>query len=114
MQPKPRLPMLFSGLLLALVPAYSTTITTYSSFSSWTAATSPGYQTVTFEGLAPSGGVSNYYSPTGVTQDGVEFIGYSSSGSSDIQVVDTSGFPWYNWGSGDAIIQSTQQPTSSS
>src|SRR5581483_570993 len=83
-------------------------------FSNWAAATSPGFQTVTFEGLAPSGGVTNYTSPTGVTADGVEFIGYSTAGQSDLQVIDTSAFPWYNWGSGDAIIQSTAQSTSSS
>src|SRR5581483_3779182 len=109
-----RLPILLSAVLLALAPAYSTTITTYSSFSNWAAATSPGFQTVTFEGLAPSGGVTNYTSPTGVTADGVEFIGYSTAGQSDLQVIDTSAFPWYNWGSGDAIIQSTAQSTSSS
>lgn len=114
MQSNLRLSILFSSIVLAVAPAYSTTITTYSSFSNWAAATSPDYQTVTFEGLAPSGGVSNYYGPGGVTQDGVEFIGYNDVGQSDIQVVDTSAFPWYNWGSGDALLQGTQQVTSSS
>src|SRR3984885_13108886 len=102
------------GASLTLMPAYSTTITTYNSLSTWQAATSAGYQTVGFEGLAPAGGVSSYTGPGGVTASGVEFIGYSSSGSSDIQVVDTSGFSWYNWGTGDALLQSLDRPNSGS
>jgi hypothetical protein len=102
------------GLALALVPAYSTTITTYSTSTSWQSATSAGFQTVTFEGLAAAGSDTPYTSPTGVTADGVDFIGYSSSGSSDIQVVDTSAFPWYNWGTNDALLQSLNRPNSGS
>jgi hypothetical protein len=102
------------GTTLALMPAYSTSITTYNSLSNWQAATSAGYQTVTFDGLAPTGGVSSYTGPGGVTASGVEFIGYSSSGSSDIQVVDTSGFSWFNWGTGDALLQSLDRPNSGS
>jgi len=93
------------GLALTSAPAYCTTITTYSSLSSWTAATSPGYQTVTFDGTATPGSITNYYSATGLTEDGVEFIGYSYTGASDLQSVDTSAFTWYNWGTGDALIQ---------
>jgi hypothetical protein len=106
-------PIFALGLAFTLVPLPATTITTYSSLSTWAAATSPGYQTVTFTGMATPGSNTNYYSPTGVTADGVEFIGYSSTGSSDMQVIDTSAFSWYNWGSGDALIQSTQQTNSS-
>ena len=102
------------GLTLALVPAYATTITTYSDPTSWGNATTPGYQTVTFTGLAPSGGVTDYYSATGVTASGVEFIGYSSAGVSDVQVIDTSAVSWYNDGSGDALIQAMSPSTSSS
>ena len=103
------------GLALAHTPAYSSTITTYSSLATWQAATSAGYQTVTFTGLAPSGGVTDYYSASGVTVDGVEFIGYNSPGASDIQVIDTSGeFTWYNWGTGQALIQPLNRPNSSS
>jgi hypothetical protein len=102
------------GIALALVPGSCTTITTYNNATSWQAATSAGYQTVTFTGLAPAGGDTAYTSPTGVTSDGAEFIGYSSSGSSDIQVVDTSGFSYYNWGTGDALIQSLNRPNASS
>lgn len=106
---------LFAGLALALVPAYSTTITTYSDPVSWSAATTPGYQTVTFTGLAPSGGSTNYSSATGVTNLGVEFIGYNSAGTSVIQVVDSSAFSWYNDGTGDALLESASpEPSSSS
>jgi len=98
---------------LALAPAYCTTITTYTNQASWQAATTAGYQTVTFTGLAPSGGVTDYYSATGVTNSGVEFIGYSSADVSNVQVIDTSGFSWYNDQSGDALIESAS-PSSSS
>lgn len=106
----------FIGLALALVPAHATTITTYSSLASWQAATEAGYQTVTFSGLTPSNTETPYYSSTGVTASGVDFIGYNSSGTSDIEVVDTSGsnFTWYDWGTGDAIIQNLDRPNSSS
>jgi PEP-CTERM motif len=93
------------GIALMLVPAYSTTITTYSSLGSWQAATSAGYQTVTFTGLAPADSSTNYYSASGVTQDGVEFIGYSSTGASNIQVIDSSVSTYYNDGTGDALIE---------
>jgi PEP-CTERM motif len=99
---------------LALVPAYCTTITTYSNPATWQAATSAGYQTVTFEGLTPPGTSTPYYSSTGVTASGVDFIGYNSAGVSDVQVVDTSAVSWYDWGTGDALIQSLNRPSSSS
>jgi hypothetical protein len=106
---------LLAGITLAFVPAYSTTITTYSSSTAWQAATSAGYQTLTFAGYTTSNTATDYYSATGVTDAGVEFIGYSSTGSSDIQVIDTSGeFTWYNWGTGQALIQSLSRPNSSS
>jgi hypothetical protein len=115
MQLKFRLSTLFAGFALSLVPAYSTTITTYSDPVSWAAATTPGYQTVTFTGLAPSGGSTNYSSATGVTNSGVEFIGYNSAGTSVIQVVDSSAFSWYNDGTGDALLESASpEPSSSS
>jgi hypothetical protein len=100
---------------LALVPAYSTTITTYSNPATWQAATSAGYQTVTFEGLTPPNTETPYNNATGVTASGVDFIGYNSAGVSDAEVVDTSGvFTWFNWGTGDALIQSLDRPNSSS
>ena len=100
---------------LALAPAYSTTITTYSNQATWEAATSAGYQTVTFTGLAPAGGDTSYNTPSGVTASGVEFIGYSSAGVSGIEVVDTSSVSWYNDGTGDALVESASpEPSSSS
>ncbi|MGA2878212.1 MAG: PEP-CTERM sorting domain-containing protein [Bryobacteraceae bacterium] len=100
------------GIALTLMPAYSTTITTYNNSATWQAATSAGYQTVTFEGLTPPGTQTNYYSATGVTASGVDFIGYSTTGASDIQVVDTSAFSWYDWGTGDALLQNLARPNS--
>src|ERR1700735_5477918 len=94
---------LFVGIALALVPAYSTTITTYSDPASWQAATSAGYQTVTFEGLTPPGTQTFYNGPTGLTVSGVDFIGYNSAGTSDIQVIDTSAISFYNDGTGGAV-----------
>ena len=106
---------LSAGIVITLAPAYSTTITTYNNASTWQAATSAGYQTVTFSGLTPANTVTNYYSATGVAASGVDFIGYNSSGVSDVQVVDTSGaFTWYNWGTGDALLQPLSRPNSSS
>jgi len=102
------------GIALALVPGYSTTITTYTNSATWQAATSAGYQTVTFEGLTPAGTATTYSGASGVTVDGVDFIGYTSAGLSDIQVVDTSSFSYYNWGTGDALLQSLSRPSAGS
>jgi hypothetical protein len=103
-----------TGIALALVPAYSTTITTYSNPASWQAATTPGYQTVTFEGLTPPGTGTAYTGPTGVTASGTEFIGVTSTGASSITVVDTSAVTWYNFGTGDALQLTTDRQNSSS
>jgi hypothetical protein len=98
---------LFAGIAFALMPAYCTTIVTYNNPTTWQAATSAGYQTVTFEGLTAPGTGTFYTSPTGVTASGVEFIGYNSAGVSDIEVFDTSSVSWYNDGTGDALLQPT-------
>jgi len=98
-----------------LAPGYSTTLTTYSSLTNWQTATAAGYQTLTFAGYTQPNTATDYWSPTGVTDSGVEFIGYNSPGASDIQVIDTSGeFTWYNWGTGQALIQPLNRPNSSS
>ena len=102
------------GLAFTLAPGYCTTITTYNNSASWLAATSAGYQTVTFEGLTPAGTATTYSGPAGVVASGVDFIGYSSAGLSDAQVVDTSAFSWYNWGTGDALLQSLGRPNAGS
>jgi hypothetical protein len=109
-----RLSVLAFGLALALAPAYSTTITTYSTTASWNAATEAGYQTVNFTGLAPAGGVTDYYTASGVTNSGVEFIGYSSAGVSNVQVIDSSISTYYNDGSGDALLEAASPSTTSS
>jgi len=111
---KLRSSVLCFGFALALAPAYCTTITTYSDPASWQAATSAGYQTVTFEGLTPPGTSTPYNSPSGVTASGVDFIGYNSAGTSDVQVVDTSAISWYNDGTGDALLQSASPSMSNS
>jgi hypothetical protein len=100
------------SLSFALVSARATTITTYSSYTNWSQATASGFQTINFAGDAPSGSVQSY--PGGLSQDGVEFYGYNSSGTSDLQVIDTSAFSYYDWGTGDAPIQSLNRPNSSS
>lgn len=101
------------GMSLALAPAYSTTIT-YTSLSSWQAATNAGYQNITFAGDTPSN--STTYYDSGLTASGVEFFGYNSAGTSDLEVIDTSGsnYTWYNWGTGDALLQDMNRPNSSS
>jgi len=100
-------------LTLAVIPARSTTITTYTDPNAWQAASNL-QQTVTFEGLAPTDGSTTYQGATGVTAGGAEFIGYTSSGASWIQVIDTNFSQWYNFGSNDALAQSMDRPNSSS
>lgn len=97
-----------------VTPAYSTTLTTYTSLAGWQGATS-GVQTDTFEGLAPAGGASTFSGPNGVTYDpNVDFTGFTSSGSPYIQVIDTIASFWYNFGTGDALLQSMDRPNSGS
>ncbi len=103
-----------AGLALALAPAHATTITTYNNAATWETATTAGYQTVTFEGLTAPGTVTDYYTAAGVSNSGVEFIGYSSGGVSDIQVIDTSISSYYNDDTGDALLQTMNRPNSSS
>jgi hypothetical protein len=109
-----RFTILVLGSALVLACAHATTITTYNDPTAWQNATAPGYQTVTFEGLTTPGGATTYNSATGLTATGVEFIGYTSSGVSAGTVIDTSAFPWFNDGSGDAFIQTTDRPNSGS
>jgi hypothetical protein len=111
MLPKIRLLNLLAIFMLALVPAYSTTITTYGSLTNWQAATS-SYQTIDFEGLTPAGTITPYAAGVSPTGTGVQFIGMS--GSTSIQVVDTSAFSWYNDGTGDALMEDMSRPNGSS
>ena len=80
-----------------ITPAYSATITTYSSSTSWLAATT-GDQEDSLSSLAPAGSYTMY--PGGFSQAGVEYIGLSGS----IFVADTTSgaFSWANFGTGEA------------
>lgn len=98
---------------LAVIPSRSTTITTYTDPNAWQSAANV-QQTITFAGLAPADGSTTYQGSTGLTTGGVEFIGYTSSGSSWIQVIDTNFSQWYNFGSNDALLQDMDRPNSSS
>ena len=106
-----------ASLALLISPAYSATITTYSDPNAWAAAAN-GLQEVSFEGLAPSGSENTYNTSTGVTQDGVEFVGYTSTaGSYYIYVIDTTAPQWsqyYGFGTGDALALNMNRPTSGS
>lgn len=85
-------------LAVMITPAYSTTITSYSTSASWLAATT-GVTTDDFSGLAPAGSYTIYNS--GIFQNGVEFIGLSgTTGVGDT----SSGFfgSFANFGTGDA------------
>ena len=102
-----------AAFLLTANTARSTTITTYTDPNAWAAAAS-SQQTITFEGLAPANGATVYSGATGVTTGGVEFIGYTSSGSSWIEVLDTNFNTYFNFGSNDALAQDMDRPNSSS
>ena len=102
-----------AAFILAALPARSATITTYTNLASWLAA-STVQQDITFEGLAPADGSTTYQGATGVTSGGVEFIGYTSTGASWIQVIDTNFSSWYNFGSNDALGQDLDRPNSGS
>jgi len=102
-----------AAFLLTVHPARSATITTYTDPNAWAAAAS-AQQTITFEGLAPANGATTYQGATGLTTSGVEFIGYTSTGSSWIEVVDTNFNTYFNFGSNDAVLQDMDRPNSSS
>jgi len=108
---KIRVLTLIAVLMLALVPAYSTTITTYGSLTNWQAATS-SYQTIDFEGLTPANTSTPYPSGVSPAGTGVQFLGIS--GSTSIQVIDTNLSPWYNFGTNDALMEDMNRPNSGS
>ncbi len=103
--------LLTAGLLTA--PACSATITTYIDSLAWQSTVS-GLQSINLEGLAPTNGSTTYNTPAGLTTGGVQFIGYTSSGTSWIQVLDTNFNLYYNFGSGDAARQNLDRPNSNS
>jgi len=111
MSPKTYLLKLAALFLLALAPAYSTTISTYTSLTDWQAATS-SYQSINFEGLTPANTSTPYAGGVSPNGTGVQFIGYS--GSTAIQVIDTNLSPWYNFGTNDALMEDMNRSTSNS
>src|ERR1700680_2142739 len=109
MLPKVRLLSLLAIPMLALMPAYSTTITTYGSLTNWQAATS-SYQTIDFEGLTPPNTSTPYPGGVSPTGTGVQFTGIS--GQSSIQVIDTNLASWYNFGTNDALMEDMNRANS--
>ena len=93
-----------------VTPAYSTIITQYTSLASFDAASS-GDLTADFEALTPG-----YYSTaSGVSiYPNVDFIGYNSLPAPYLQVVDTTGSPYYDFGTGNALMQDMTRPNSNS
>lgn len=102
-----RVLILFALAALAwnVTPAYSTTITQYNDLASFTAATS-GDLTADFEALTPG----YYNTATGVSAyPNVDFIGYNSVPSPYLQVIATAGSPYYDFGTGNALMQDMTQ-----
>ena len=91
-------------------PAYSTIITQYNDLASFDAATS-GDLTADFEAMTPG----YYNTPTGVSAyPNVDFIGYNSVPAPYLQVLDTTGSPYYDFGTGNALMQDMTRPNSNS
>ena len=82
-----------------VTPAYSTTLTAYTDLASFNAATSSD-QTITFTGKSP-GTITSY--PGGVSYPDVQFFGITTA----LNVVDTTTFSWYSFGTGEALMQPT-------
>jgi hypothetical protein len=100
------LPVLLAVAMLAL-PAYSSTITTYTTASSWQIALS-NFQTIDFGGLAPANSFTNYIG--GFTVNGVQFLGINGP---QLVVLDTAFQSWYDFGTGDAAAIQTTRANSS-
>jgi hypothetical protein len=98
---------------LATASACAATVTTYTNPATWQGAAS-GILAINFEGLAPTNGLATYTGATGVTSSGVQFIGYTSGGSSLVYVVDTNWSSFYNFGTGGALMQDTDRPLATS
>jgi hypothetical protein len=97
-----------AALVWNVTPAYSTVLNTYTDLASWQAATS-GVLTADFETSTP------YNTATGVSAyPNVDFIGYSSVPSFWLQVVNTTGSPFWDFGSGNALMQDMNRPTAGS
>jgi hypothetical protein len=98
------------GVALLVTPAYSTTINTYNTASSWQAALS-SFQTIDFSGMAPVNGATTF--PSGFAVNSVQFIGLSA-GSNSFGIMDTGLSTWFNYGTGDAVFLDTDRPNAGS
>src|SRR5579871_5584001 len=96
--PSVRLTALAITLLSAvIVPARPAAITTFSDPTSFDAAAT-GLTVDDFQGYAPAGGQTSYASSSGISQNGVEFIGYTSTpGSFLIYVVNATAPQWASY-----------------
>ena len=96
------------GLIVAVsLQAFGSVITTvYSDRAVWTSAAT-NLQTITFEGLAPTGGSEGYNSALKFT-DIATFTGYLTADTTQLAVVDPgSTQPWYDWNSGAGLLGPT-------
>jgi hypothetical protein len=93
-----------------VTPAYSTTLTTYTSLASFLAASS-GDQTIDFTGKANGGAIQDYSNSTGVAYTDVQFIGITTNGYA-LDVSNTAIMTWYSFGTGETLMQPTNRGTS--
>jgi hypothetical protein len=98
---------------LATASACAATVTTYTNPATWQGAAS-GILAINFEGLAPTNNFVTYTGATGLTLNNVQFIGYTSGGSSLINVLDTNMSSFYNFGTGGALMQDAVRPLAAS
>jgi hypothetical protein len=99
-----------AALVLIVTPAYSTVITQYNDLGSFNAATS-GDVTADFEALTPG----YYDTATGVSAyPNVDFIGYNSIPAPYLQVIATAGSPYYDFGTGNVLVEDMTRPNSGS
>src|SRR5947209_1986299 len=95
-------PCLLTTALLTAWPAKATLIA-YTDPLGWAAASS-GLTTIGFEGIAPANGAKDYSTSTGLTLNGVKFVGFEGTALYDLQVVDGNiAAPFYNFGSGATL-----------
>jgi hypothetical protein len=90
--------VLFIGaaLFLAVLPAQASSVV-YTDPTAWGNATN-GDSTITFAGIAPSGSFTNEGTSTGLTIDGVQFIGDLTATTYALNVLDQYyAAPYFNW-----------------
>ena len=85
--------------ILAVAPAYSAPIATYTDRTTWQGATS-GVQTVTFENFSPASGLGS------VAWDNATFTGTRNGSPAVLQIFDTSVLSFYNFGTHYALSMS--------